>query len=79
MDQIKNQIFDLQRNIHEIDNKSIYSLSYYFFNEGAKREEMVKQIKELEKEIEYMKDAEKRKKYTARDPLRMAKAKRKTL
>ena len=79
MDQIKNQIFDLQRRIHEIDNKPFYSLSYYFFNEREKREEMVKLIKDLEKEIEYIKDTEKGKKYTARDPLFMANAKRKTL
>jgi hypothetical protein len=79
MDQIKNQIFDLQRRIHEIDNKPFYSLSYYFFNEREKREEMVKLIKDLEKEIEYIKDTEKRKKYTARDPLFTTKVKRKTL
>jgi cell fate (sporulation/competence/biofilm development) regulator YmcA (YheA/YmcA/DUF963 family) len=79
MDHIKNQIFDLQRRIHEIDNKPFYSLSYYFFNEREKREEMVKLIKDLEKEIEYIKDTEKRKKYTARDPLFTTKVKRKTL
>ena len=79
MEQIKNQIFDLQRRIHEIDNKPFYSLSYYFFNEKEKREEMVKLIKELEKEIEYIKETEKRKKYTARDPLFMDKVKRKTI
>lgn len=76
MEQLKNQISFLKKEIYRIDNKSIYSLSYYFFNESAKREEMVTQIKDLELEIEFLKDDIKREKYRKmrdRDPLRMSK------
>ncbi len=78
MNQTKNQILQLQRSIYEIDNKPFYSLSYYFFDEGVKREELVKQIKWLEKELEYLKDDEKREKYRAirdKDPLKYGKRK----
>lgn len=78
MNQINNQILQLQRSIQEIENKSIYSLSYYFFDEGVKREELVNQIKWLEKELEYLKDDEKREKYRAirdKDPLKYGKRK----
>jgi hypothetical protein len=78
MNQINNQILQLQRSIQEIENKSIYSLSYYFFDEGVKREELVKQIKWLENELEYLKDDEKREKYRAirdKDPLKYGKRK----
>ena len=75
MEQLKKQILVLQKNIEDIDNKSIYSLSYYFFNEGAKREQMVEQIKTLELEIEHIKDDLKRYNYKQmrdRDPLKMS-------
>jgi hypothetical protein len=78
INQINNQILQLQRSIYDIDNKSIYSLYDYFFDEGEKREELVKQIKWLEKELEYMKDDEKREKYRVirnKDPLKYGKMK----
>ena len=79
MEQLKNQISFLKREIYRIDNTSIYSLSYYFFNEGTKREEMVVKIKDLELEIEFLKDDMKREKYRKmreRDPLKMSKRNR---
>jgi hypothetical protein len=79
MEQLKNQISFLKKEIYRIDNKSIYSLSYYFFNESAKREEMVLKIKDLELEIEFLKDDIKREKYRKmrdKDPLRMSKRNR---
>jgi hypothetical protein len=79
MDQLKTQISFLKKEIYRIDNKSIYSLSYYFFNESAKREEMIIKIRDLELEIEFLKDDIKREKYRKmrdRDPLRMSKRNR---
>jgi hypothetical protein len=76
MEHLKNQIDLLKREIYRIDNTSIYSLSYYFFNEGAKRACFVERIKDLELEIEFLKDDMKREKYRTmrnRDPLRMSK------
>ena len=79
MEQLKNQISLLKKEIYRIDNTSVYSLSYYFFNEGTKREEMVLKIKDLELEIEFLKDDIKREKYKKmrnQDPLRMSKKNR---
>jgi hypothetical protein len=76
MEQLKTQIDLLKREIYRIDNTSVYSLSYYFFNESAKREENVIKIKDLELEIEFLKDDMKREKYRTirnKDPLRMSK------
>ena len=79
MEQLKTQIDLLKREIYRIDNTSVYSLSYYFFNESAKREEFVAQIRQLELEIEFLKDDMKREKYRKmreRDPLKMSKRNR---
>jgi hypothetical protein len=76
MEQLKTQIDLLKREIYRIDNTSVYSLSYYFFNESAKREENVIKIKDLELEIEFLKDDMKREKYRKmrdKDPLKMSK------
>jgi hypothetical protein len=78
MDKLKNQIDLLQREIYRIDNKSIYSLSYYFIDEGEKRAEFVSRIRQLELEIQFLKDDMKREKYRTmrdRDPLKMGKRK----
>jgi len=70
---LKKQILLLQKEIAIIDNKSIYSFSYYFYNEGERREQLVNQINHLVLEIEYINDSEKRAKYKQmrdRDPLK---------
>ena len=74
MEHLKNQISLLKREIYRIDNTSIYSLSYYLFNEGAKRACFVERIKDLELEIEFIKDDIKRENYRTmrnKDPLKM--------
>ena len=70
---LKKQILLLQKEIAIIDNKSIYSFSYYFYNEGERREQLVNQINHLVLEIEYINDSEKRAKYKlirSLDPLK---------
>jgi hypothetical protein len=70
---LKRQILLLQKEIAIIDNKSIYSFSYYFYNDGERREQLVNQINQLNLEIQYINDSEKRAKYKQmrdRDPLK---------
>jgi hypothetical protein len=71
--ELRKMIQDARNEILAIDEKSIYSLSYYFYNEGAKRQELVEKIKMLEMEILYIEDDEKFDKYRpmkSRDPLK---------
>jgi hypothetical protein len=67
-----------QREIIEIDEKSIYSFSYYYYDEGAKREQLALLIKNIKMEILYREDDEKREKYRnvrERDPLKYGRKK----
>lgn len=67
-----------QREIIEIDEKSIYSFSYYYYDEGAKREQLELLIKNIKMEILYREDDEKREKYRnvrERDPLKYGRKK----
>lgn len=70
---LKKQILLLQKEIAIIDNKSIYSFSYYFYNDGERREQIVNKINQLNLEIQYINDSEKHAKYKPmrdRDPLK---------
>jgi hypothetical protein len=70
---LKELLITIQNQIQVIDSKSIYSFSYYYYNEGAKRDELVKQIKAIELEILYKEDDEQFIKYKPmknRDPLK---------
>jgi len=71
--ELQKMIQDARNEILAIDEKTIYSVSYYFYNEGLKRHELVEKIKMLEMEILYIEDDEKFYKYRAmksRDPLK---------
>ena len=73
MEQIKLLKSEIEKEIHDIDNKSIYSISYYFKNDEAKRERLVSRLKDIELEIMYILDDEKRAKYKlirSLDPLK---------
>ena len=69
-----NQLFiKYQKDINDIDEKGIYSLSYYYYDEGSKRQQLVALLDAVEKEIMYREDDEKRDKYRTmreRDPLK---------
>ena len=63
----------IQNEIQVIDSKTIYSFSYYYYNEGAKRDQLAKQIEAIELEIMYKTDDEQFIKYKPmkdRDPLK---------
>ena len=71
--ELQQLLITIQNQIQVIDSKSIYSFSYYYYNEGAKRDELVKQIKAIELEILYKEDDEQFIKYKPmknRDPLK---------
>lgn len=71
--ELKIMIVNIQKEILTIDEKSIYSLSYYYYNEGAKRSQLVDQITKIKIEIEFKEDDEKFMKYRPmkdRDPLK---------
>jgi hypothetical protein len=73
MEQIKLLKSKIEREIQDIDNKSIYSISYYLNNDEAKRERLVSRLKDIELEIMYIMDDEKRAKYKlirSLDPLK---------
>jgi hypothetical protein len=70
--QLEDMIINTRNQIKVIDNKSFYSLSYYYNNDGQKRVELEDLIKAIELEILYREDDEKRAKYKVfrdRDPL----------
>ena len=71
--ELKQLIVNIQKEILTIDEKSMYSLSYYYYNEGAKRAQLVQKINEIKREIEFKEDDEKFIKYRPmkdRDPLK---------
>jgi len=47
----------IQTEIHTIDMKPIYSISYYYYNEGVKRDQLANKMKAIELEIIYREDA----------------------
>jgi hypothetical protein len=66
-------LINTKKQIQIIDNKSIYSISYYYNNDGEKREELVALIEAIEINIMYRDDDEKRANYKLmrdRDPLK---------
>ena len=76
--ELKQLLITYQREINAIDEKSIYSLSYYYFDEGSRRQQIVALMQEIRFEIIYREDDEKREKYRSmreRDPLKYGKRK----
>ena len=76
--ELNNLLITYQREIIAIDEKSIYSFSYYYYDEGAKREQLALLIKNIKMEILYREDDEKREKYRnvrERDPLKYGRQK----
>ena len=71
-------IIKYQKEINDIDEKGIYSLSYYYYDEGSKRQQLEALLDAVEKEIMYREDDEKRDKYRTmreRDPLKYGRKK----
>jgi hypothetical protein len=71
--ELQELLITIQNEIHVIDSKSIYSFSYYYYNEGVKRDQLAKQIEAIELEIMYKADEEQFIKYKPmkdRDPLK---------
>jgi len=69
---LEDMIINARNQINVIDNRSIYSLSYYYNNDVEKRGELEELIKAIELEILYREDDAKRAKYKEcrdRDPL----------
>ena len=76
--ELKQLFIKYQKEINEIDEKGIYSLSYYYYDEGSKRQQLVALLDAVEKEIMYREDDEKRDKYRTmreRDPLKYGRKK----
>lgn len=76
--ELKQLLITYQREINVIDEKSIYSLSYYYYDEGSRRQQIVALMQEIRYEIIYREDDEKREKYRImreRDPLKYGKRK----
>jgi hypothetical protein len=76
--ELKELLITYQAEINVIDEKSIYSLSYYYYDEGSRRHQIVDLMKDIRNEIIYRDDDEKREKYRAmreRDPLKYGKKK----
>lgn len=74
--ELKELLITYQAEINAIDEKSIYSLSYYYYDEGSRRHQIVDLMKDIRNEIIYRDDDEKREKYRAmreRDPLKYGK------
>ena len=62
-----------KKQIQNIDDKSIYSISYYYNNDGEKRAELIALVETIEINIIYKDDDEKRANYKLmrnRDPLK---------
>jgi hypothetical protein len=71
--ELQQLLITIQNEIQTIDSKSIYSFSYYYYNEGVKRDQLAKQIEAIELEIMYKGDDEQFIKYKPmkdRDPLK---------
>jgi hypothetical protein len=76
--ELKQLLIKYQKEIVDIDEKGIYSLSYYYYDEGAKRQQIVALVSDIEIEIMYREDDEKRDKYRTmreRDPLKYGRKK----
>ena len=76
--ELKQLFIKYQKEINDIDEKGIYSLSYYYYDEGSKRQQIVSLLDAVEKEIMYREDDEKRDKYRTmreRDPLKYGRKK----
>ena len=71
--ELKQLLVAVQTEIHTIDMKPIYSFSYYYYNEGVKRDRLATKLKAIELEIIYREDDEKFAKYKPmkdKDPLK---------
>jgi hypothetical protein len=76
--ELKQLLIKYQKDINDIDEKGIYSLSYYYYDEGSKRQKLVALLDAVEKEIMYREDDEKRDNYRTmreRDPLKYGRKK----
>ncbi len=76
--ELKQLLIKYQKEIVDIDEKGIYSLSYHYYDEGVKRQQIVGLVSTIEMEIMYREDDEKRDKYRAmreRDPLKYGRKK----
>jgi hypothetical protein len=76
--ELKQLLIKYQKEIVDIDEKGIYSLSYYYYDEVSKRQQLVALLDAVEKEIMYREDDEKRDKYRTmreRDPLKYGRKK----
>ena len=40
--ELQELLITIQNEIHVIDSKSIYSFSYYYYNEGVKRDQLAR-------------------------------------
>ena len=76
--QLQQILANIKKEIQTIDEKSIYSLSYIFYNEGETRERLLEKVAQIERELMYIADDEKRNKYKEfrdRDPLKKCRKK----
>ena len=62
--QLQQMLANIKKDIQTIDEKSIYSISYIFYNEGETRERLLAQLAQIEVELMYIADDEKRNKYS---------------
>lgn len=71
--ELKQLLTTTQSQIKLIDDKSIYSFSYYYYNDEENRAKLVAQMAVIELEIMYRDDDDKFEKYKCmknRDPLK---------
>ena len=76
--ELKQLLIKYQKEIVDIDEKGIYSLSYHYYDEVVKRQQIVGLVSAIEMEIMYREDDEKRDKYRTmreRDPLKYGRKK----
>jgi Ribonuclease G/E len=79
--QLQQMLANIKKDIQTIDEKGIYSLSYIFYNEGETRQRLLAQVAQIETELMYIADDEKRNKYKEfrdRDPLKKCRKKHTT-
>lgn len=76
--QLQQMLANIKKDIQTIDEKSIYSISNIFYNEDETRNRLLEQMAQIEAELMYIADDEKRNKYKAfrdRDPLKKCRKK----
>ena len=76
--QLQQMLANIKKDIQTIDEKSIYSITHIFYNEDETRNRLLEQMAQIEAELLYIADDEKRNKYKAfrdRDPLKKCRKK----